>query len=131
MSGVFAVNRGRALALDNVTIAGGTPSAIENNGGTLTVTNCTCSGNGAVVGASGGAIFSNGTTNVTNSTFSGNSGGAIRVADFGTTNVTNSTFSGNSSGAISNGDPFPLAGTNRTLTAHPPPRGHGTRGHHH
>ena len=39
MSGVFAVNRGRALALDNVTIAGGTPSAIENNGGTLTVTN--------------------------------------------------------------------------------------------
>src|SRR5947207_1532400 len=64
MSGVFAVNQGRVLALDNVTIAGGTPSAIENNGGTLTVTNCTFSGNGAVVGASGGAIFSNGTTNV-------------------------------------------------------------------
>ena len=39
MSGVFAVNKGRALALANVTIAGGTPSAIENNGGTLTVTN--------------------------------------------------------------------------------------------
>jgi len=36
MSGVFAVNKGRALALANVTIAGGTPSAIENNGGTLT-----------------------------------------------------------------------------------------------
>src|SRR5439155_902963 len=116
MSGVFAVNRGRALALANVTIAGGTPSAIENNGGTLTVTNCTFSGNGAVVGASGGAIFSNGTTNVTNSTFSGNSGGAIRVADFGTTNVTNSTFSGNSGGAISNGSLFPLTVTNCTFS---------------
>src|SRR3989454_1492898 len=75
MSGVFAVNKGRALALANVTIAGGTPSAIENNGGTLTVTNCTFSGNGAVsvVGSAGGAIFSTGTTNVTNSTFYGNS----------------------------------------------------------
>src|SRR6266446_1759859 len=128
MSGVFAVNQGRVLALDNVTIAGGTPSAIENNGGTLTVTDCTFSGNGAVVGASGGAIFSNGTTNVTNSTFSGNSGGAIRVADFGTTNVTNSTFSGNSGGAISNGSLFPLTVTNCTFSGNSSPGGGGAIG---
>jgi hypothetical protein len=70
---------------------------IENNGGTLTVTNCTISDNSAVVGG-GIANINDGVLNVTNSTISGNSadvdGG---IVSGGTLNVTNSTISGNSS----------------------------------
>ena len=68
---------------------------IENNGGTLTVINCTISGNSAVAGG-GIANVNDGVLNVTNSTISGNSanvdGGIISG---GTLNVTDSTISGN------------------------------------
>jgi hypothetical protein len=69
---------------------------IENNDGTLTVTNSTLSGNSAVGGDGGGILSNGGTLTVTNSTLSGNSaayGGGI--ANDGTLTVTNSTLSGN------------------------------------
>ena len=71
-----------------------------DNAGTLTVTNCTLSGNSA---PQGGGILSEpgGTLTVTNSTLSGNSadyfGGGILNYE-GTLTVTNSTLSGNSAG---------------------------------
>ena len=65
------------------------------NNGTLTVTNCTFSGN--LSGANGGGIRNNGTLKVTNSTFSDNlsdnGGGGIYTN--GALTVTNSTFSDN------------------------------------
>ncbi len=76
-----------------------------NNSGTLTVTNCTISGNVstdlAVSCGEGGGIDNSGTLTVANSTFSGNRanvlGGGIHNA--GTATLTNSTFSGNTSTA--------------------------------
>ena len=119
-----------------------------NSNGTLTVTNCTFSGNQAI-GVSGtahgtqglgGAIYNNGTLTVTNSTFSGNvtqgdlgilNSGEITDSEGGaidnesTLTVTNSTFSGNlakiggaGSGAIWNGDTMSL--TNSTFSGNGP-----------
>jgi predicted outer membrane repeat protein len=90
------------------------------NAGTLTVTNCTVSGNTA---HQGGGVSNGGTVTVTNSTFSGNSasgygGGILNL--FGTLTVTNSTFAGNSTesagGGISNNEGR-LAVTNSTFSA--------------
>jgi len=80
--------------LRNTAFAGG---AIENvGGGTMTIANSTFSGNSALPG---GAISNYGATlAVVNSTFVGNSavvGGAIYNLSFATIRVTNSTFSGN------------------------------------
>jgi hypothetical protein len=92
---VFRVDPDAKLALENLTVADGKavpPNAfgagLLNNGGTVTVTDSTFSGNtveGAVDGqaSSGGGIRSDGTLTVTNSTFSGNSassGAGIRSA---------------------------------------------------
>ena len=103
---VFTVAPGVTAALTALTIQHG--NIISNttgsgggggiaNGGTLTVTNSTLSGNTASGnGGYGGGIFNSGTLTVTNSTFSGNAavvGGGI--FSFGTLTVTNSTFSGN------------------------------------
>ncbi|GBD25853.1 hypothetical protein HRbin30_01179 [bacterium HR30] len=111
---VMVVDSGANLTLQNLTIANGASSgdgAGIYNGGTLTVTNSTFSGNTVIPpgAAGGGGIFNaGGTLTVTNSTFSGNSaqfhGGGIFNAG-GTLTVTNSTFSGNSAyhgGGISN-----------------------------
>ncbi len=95
---------GAKLTLNNLTVANGRGASgggIYNNGGTLTVTNSTLSGNSApYVGTSGGGIINNGgTLTVSNSTLSGNSanyaGGGIENIR-GTLTVTNSTLSGNS-----------------------------------
>jgi predicted outer membrane repeat protein len=106
--GVFSVEPGVNFTVQNLTVANGSGffGGIINNGGTLTVTNSTFSGNSA--GAYGGGIYNNGgTLTVTNSTFSGNSapggygGGIANYA--GTVTATNSTFSGNSAGASGGG----------------------------
>jgi hypothetical protein len=102
--------------------SGGNGGAISN-AGTLSVTNCTFSGNsvGGGNGSSsmtgdGGAIFNTGSLHVTNSTFSQNgatggngpgvpngTGGGI-FNDGGTLTITNSTFSGNqATGGIGGG----------------------------
>ncbi len=75
----------------------------SNGGGTVTITNCSISGNTA---AKGGGIYNGklGTVTITNSTISGNSanGGGINN-DSGTVTITNSTISGNSAGSFGGG----------------------------
>ena len=87
------------LTIANGNSPGSNGGGIYNNGGTLTVSNSTLSGNSAGSGAGGGGIFNNvGTLTVSNSTISGNSasfgGGGINSFR-GTVTVTNSTISGN------------------------------------
>jgi hypothetical protein len=85
--------------------ATGDPSTEERQGGgiynngTLTLTNCTVSGNTAVGGGGrgGGGVYNNGTLTLTNGTVSGNTapyGGGILSAE-GVLTLTNSTVSGN------------------------------------
>ena len=102
---VFAVNSGATLGLNNLTIQHGANSGGDGggigNGGTLSLTNSTISGNSAEFG---GGIVNGGTATVTNSTISANSaengtpfdadGGGI--ANDGMLTVTNSAISGNS-----------------------------------
>lgn len=141
-SRVFVVNAGANLSLEGVTITGGygtvTPATsfrfgggIYNNGGTLSLTNSSVSGNfspaGGGAGGVGGGIYSTGTLTVTNSTVSGNnaelcngcgtSGGGI-YNDGGTASLTNSTVSGNTArygGGIYNTGTFTI--TSSTITA--------------
>jgi hypothetical protein len=110
ISGLTITNGNANLNTDGVSLGGG----IFNNGGTLTITNSTLSGNsasaagGGVSGEGGGIFNNNGTLTITNSTLSGNSasdaGGGIfnSVSHSNATNVsatiTNSTLSGNSAG---------------------------------
>jgi hypothetical protein len=117
------VGAGTSVTLNNLTIANGSISGnfgggIFNNGGTLTITNSTISGNSADLGA-GGIYIGGGTTTIANSTFSGNSvssgdGGGIRIGG-GTTTITNSTISGNSASGGTGGGIYQNAGT---LTLH-------------
>jgi Right handed beta helix region len=120
---VFEVANGAQLTLDNLTVANGRYTdngygggAIFNNGGTLTVSNSTLSGNST--NSNGGAIFNSGTLTMSNSTLSGNSsfnGGAI--LNSGTLTMSNSTLSGNSSdfgGAILNSGTLTMS--NSTLS---------------
>jgi Chlamydia polymorphic membrane protein (Chlamydia_PMP) repeat len=112
------------LTLENLNLVrglsntfGGGGGAVSNDGGSLTVTNCTFSDNEATDG-NGGAIFNNGTTiTVTNSTFTdnqdadGNGGG---IYNNGTTiTVINSTFSENQA---ADGGAFANNGESSTVT---------------
>ena len=116
LNNVFSVNSGVNVTIANLTFANGTTSdggAIYNLG-TLTVNNCTFTGN---TGTStdynyggGGAIYNNGgTSTVNNCIFTGNTviwyGGAI-YNNGGTSTVNNCTFTGNTAtscgGAIYN-----------------------------
>ncbi len=116
---LFTVDSGQSLTLRGLTLTGGNGGgvissgyggAIYNDGGTLTLTQCTLTGNSASDSASdsGGAIYNSGTLTLTQCTLSGNSatndGGAI-VASGGTLTLTQCTLSGNSAsfggGAIS------------------------------
>jgi hypothetical protein len=109
---VFQVNLGAKLALENLTVADGkavspTPdgAGLLNNGGTVTVTDSTFSGNtvegtGTQV-SSGGAIRNDGTLTVTNSTFSGNSalqGGGIATVPGTSTTLRNTIVAENTQG---------------------------------
>ena len=116
---MFAIDAGVTAAISGVTIENG--NATENilygiygaiyNVGTLTVTNCTLSGNFAT---GGGALanFDGGTLTVTNSTLSGNSatyGGAID--NEGTFTLNNSTISSNSATRDDGGGIYNFANT--------------------
>ncbi len=100
-STVLTVNTSTFLDISGVTIQKGSTAAscagLDNNGGTLTVTDSTLSGNNAA--NFGGAICNNGgTTNVDDSTLTNNGasqGGAGIFTQDGTTNVTDSTLSDN------------------------------------
>src|SRR6266545_3714380 len=126
---VFYINPNNTVTISGLTITNGVVvgdgAGIYNDRATLTVTNCTISGN------SGGGIFNYGfsgsgtaTLTITNCTVSGNSGGGIdNYGSYGagaTLTITNSTVSGNSAGyggGIRNrgqGDDF--SGGSATLT---------------
>ncbi|MBL9115081.1 MAG: hypothetical protein JNJ83_08735 [Verrucomicrobiaceae bacterium] len=113
----FLVQTGSSLTLRGLTLSGftgqtGNAGGAILNFGTLTLTQCSLSGNSAT-DASGGAIYNGGTLTLTQSTLSGNSasdGGAI--GNFGTLTLTQCTLSGNSAssgGAIENFGTLTLA----------------------
>jgi hypothetical protein len=104
---VFEIASGATASVSGLTIENGqvnnfidvpaTAGGGISNRGTLTVSNCTFSGNSA---PSGGGIDNMGTLSVTDCTFSGNSAGAFgggikNDGSLTVLTVTNSTFSGN------------------------------------
>ena len=105
---VFAVNNGVTANLSNLTIQHGNTGAncgiftcggIFNNGGTLSLTRSTLTGNST--GGAGGGIYNTGMLSMTNSTLTGNtasgpSGGGGIGTYGGALSVTNSTISSNS-----------------------------------
>jgi CSLREA domain-containing protein len=104
-------NNGGTLTVTNSTLSGNTAplgngGGIYNNAGTLTVTNSTLSGN-PIPNGNGGGIYNNaGALTITNSTLATNSaffGGGIYNNSSGTLTVTNGTFSGNSATYYSGG----------------------------
>lgn len=113
---------GETITIYGLTIrnghAGTTGGGIDNeNNATLTVTNCTISGN---VAGLGGGTFNGGMLTIASTTISGNTaseGGGIYNSGGGTLTITNSTVSGNSAssgGGIFNIGAFAI--TNSTLS---------------
>ena len=100
-SRVFYMNGGSAY-LSGLTVSQGSAysgGGLYNNGGTITLTDCTVSGNSAS-GNGGGLYDFIGMTTLINDSFSGNSAsvsGGGMFDFFGTSTLTSSTFSGNSS----------------------------------
>jgi predicted outer membrane repeat protein len=128
---VFDVNPGVTFTVHNLTIANGSAAGSITgggifNGGTLTVTNSTFSGNNSsedicgdfLCGGQGGAINNGGGGTVTNSTFSGNSAsvGGGGIYNTGTLTVTNSTFSDNNASGSTGGAIFNDGGGTLTVT---------------
>jgi hypothetical protein len=115
LSRVFQVNQNMVTSISDLTITGGGGSAdrgggvLSLGGTTLTLTNCTVSGNAA--GTNGGGLANYGNVTLTNCTVSSNtagiSGGAL--FDSGTMTVSNCVVSGNS--AKSGGGLFSKSGT--------------------
>ena len=116
VAGNFTINQ---ATLRNGNASGDLGGGIYNEGGTLTVSNSTLSGNSA---ENGGGIYSfEGAVTVTTSTFSGNSanyGSGIYNFESVMT-VTNSTFSGNSAGFGSIANVSALTLTSSTFPATP------------
>jgi CSLREA domain-containing protein len=110
------------LTLTNCTFTGN--SAFDYGGGvwsqntvTLTVTNCTFTGNAALGNAGGGIFNDDGTMTVTGSTFADNSAAESEgggIATDGTVTVTGSTFWGNS--ASDGGGALEVSGDTTTVT---------------
>ena len=103
--GVLNIGGGITVNLIGVTIRNGGKTIGGggiSNGGTLTLTNSTVSGN---IGSLGGGIFIGGTATLSNSTVSGNNsrgnGGGIRSD--GTVTLSNSTVSGNTASVVGGG----------------------------
>ncbi len=103
LSQVVGVGSVATVSISQLTFTGGRTnrSGTAGNGaglanlGTLTLTDCTISGNTAAV-ADGGALYNRGTVTLTNCTISGNTasnGGALY--NRGTATLTNCTISGN------------------------------------
>jgi hypothetical protein len=115
------IANGGTLTLSNCTLSGNTAYAGGGifNGGTLTLSNCTLSTNAAV--ELGGGIYNAGTLTLSNSTLSNNSapfGGGIYNNPAGTLTLNNSTLAGNAAGTgggIDNYDTLTL--NNSTLAA--------------
>ncbi len=134
-SKLFQINSGANVTLGSAVLVapGLTLEAAEptfgaiSNAGTLTVLNCTFTGN--VADVAGGAIYNTGTLTVSNGTFSNDSagvgGGAIDNAG-GVVMVTGCTFSDNSAGltggAIDN-EVGTLIVANSTITSNTAPSG--------
>jgi hypothetical protein len=120
LSRVFEISSGASVSISGLTIQNGNVAGNQTgggilDGGALTLSNITLSGNTAHYG--GGLYVSNGTVALTNSTVSGNtasqSGGGLYGISGSTLTVTNSTISGNS--AIGGGGIQIFSGT-LTLT---------------
>ncbi len=107
-SRVFQVDEGVTASITGLTISGGQAAGNGggvNNSGTLTLTDCTVSGNTAVYGAGtalGGGIYNNGTLTLTGSTITANRASGYYFASFGgglfnsgTLTVTGSTIAAN------------------------------------
>ena len=119
---VFFITFGETVAISGFTVrnghAGNAGGGIDNeNNATLTITNCTISGN---VAGLGGGTFNNGMLTITSTTISDNfssNGGAVYNSGGGILTITNSTVSGNS--ASSGGGIFNIAAfaiTNSTFS---------------
>ena len=130
-SRVFYINPGKTVTISGLTITNGNVTndgggGIYNDGGALTLSDCTVSGNSAITAAASptSAPRAAATMTVSNCTVSGNSGGGIGNGGFGdsaTMTVSNSTVSGNSGGGIGNGAAFiggsaALTVTNSTIS---------------
>src|SRR6266487_1300647 len=101
---VFFITLGETVTISGFTIrnghVGNDAGGIDNeDGSTVTVTNCTLSGNSAGLG---GGMFNGGPLTIGSTTISDNSaanGGGIYNSGGGTTTITNSTVSGNTAGS--------------------------------
>jgi hypothetical protein len=135
LSGNTTMRPGRGGAIYNtsgtVTLAGTTLSGnaagvgggIANTpGGTVTITDCALSDNGAIDVGGGIYNFVAGTLTVTNSSLSGNSGDGGGIYNNGTVTITDSTLSGNAApggrtgGGIYNANPGTVTVTDSTLS---------------
>src|SRR6516225_4444722 len=123
-SRVFQIDGGVTASMSGLTITGGKTTGngggLFNDGGNVSLTNCTVSGNSATTPASslGGGLFSlNGTLTLTNCTVSGNSsshsGGGL-YSLYSTATLTNCTVSDNTAGR--NGGGVVSRGTTLALT---------------
>jgi hypothetical protein len=122
LSRVFQVYGAQPVVLSGLTISNGVshPGGGIINGGTLTVSQCTLSGNSTQGAGDGGGICNFGTLTVSQSTLNGNfalRGGGIYSSGFRKATLTNCTLSGNRTGSAagSGGGLFVFSGTT-TLT---------------
>jgi hypothetical protein len=110
---VFTVNSGvtaASISAVAITNGGADPGGGINNGGTLTLTNSTISGNQAT--AQGGGINNSGTLTLVNSTISGNQAPTgSGISNQGTLTLIDSTISGNSAGGGTAGGLYINGGT--------------------
>jgi hypothetical protein len=106
ISAIVTVDAGQTASLSGLTIANGNDGGIANDGGTLTISGCTISGN---FGNNGGGIVNEGTLTLTTCTVADNFaflGGGILNNGGSVTIQQNSTVSGNTAvlgGGIVNG----------------------------
>ncbi|MFO0952510.1 MAG: choice-of-anchor Q domain-containing protein [Isosphaeraceae bacterium] len=124
-SRVFQVDPNVTASLSGLTITGGQAGGDDHNhggglanyGGTVTLTDCTVTGNSAN-GRGGGLYGSGGSTTLIHSTVAGNSanGGGLFINNRGGTTLTNCTVSGNSSTSSLGGGLYITNRSNATLT---------------
>jgi hypothetical protein len=98
------MNAGGSVTVSNCTITGNTGGGIDNAAGTLTLSSCTVASNS---GANGGGVINAATLTLSNSTIAGNSatgtasGGGID--NIGTLTLSSCTIAGNSAGGTGGG----------------------------